>query len=285
MNNLAYDIINAYFFIVLFSIVLSIILLRKEKFTSSIITSLLPVICLVFIRNFIQLVCSVALVFAVLLTFVIYNFLNIKKSLYIQNKMNLEYDLREKTFITFLVFTILMSFHSFLYSLYRVTANKGYTILYFLIYSLALILLLQKTDRLKKFGWVLVLISACIVLFNPLPSPSNQDLSIGTFITLIQSSSAGDLTTALLMLVSSLFQILIITYSISELINYKNQKFDFVTSLIFTITFCFSFLGFPIITGSFILYDIVKSIFISILYIGLVILWYKSEENYKSAIL
>ena len=195
--------------------------------------------------------------------------------------MNKKFNLRGKTFILFVIFYLILNFNILLYAILslQIPVYARDIIIYLLLYSISIVMLFINTNKSRKIAWILALIPSLMILFNPFKSPTNPYLSMGRLVSLFQSAMGGDTVTALLMIVASLIPILIIIYSISELINYNNKKFDLVLGWMFIIFFCFELFGFSIITGSIYFANILKPMIISILYITTILIWTKLSSS------
>lgn len=189
----------------------------------------------------------------------------------------LKLDFKEKTFILFVILTIILNFNTVIASLFSVQAflYAKFVLLYLFLFLVSIILLFINTDKTKKMAWILALISAVIFLFNPSSVPTNPNFMWGSFISLIQSIIWKDFSTALLQLNRSIIPIMVGVFSFFELRNYENKNLDKNMGIIFIGLFCLSLFVDKPIFGIFEFNQYIKPLIYSIIFIMAIFIWNK----------
>jgi len=112
--------------------------------------------------------------------------------------------------------------------------------LLFWFYFIAVFFLFKR----KFWAWIFAPIPSLWNLFSPMPSPANPLYSVGKILAFFTSLAAGDPTTALLMIALSIPAIIIVIYSlinlITDLIKFENKVFDFIVGIVFIFFTSFS---------------------------------------------
>lgn len=185
----------------------------------------------------------------------------------------LSFNLKEKTFILFVIFTLLQSPTT----IFHIKPLLLYACLLFL----SMVLLLINTHKSKTTAWIIVLIAAIVYLFNPSKTASNPQYSYGSLIAFIQGIIAQDYTTALMQLTRTLIPILLMVYSIIELKHYESLKLDKTMGLIFVIAYLFSLVGFKLIAKTFRLSPYIDPLTFFVLYVVVLYFWNRLENIRK----
>ncbi len=190
------------------------------------------------------------------------------------------FNLKEKTFIIFVILVIILNFNMVIGSLFSIQTflYAKFLLLYLFLYLVSIALLFINTNKTKKIAWVLALTASLIFLFNPMHVPTNPSYMWGSFISLIQSLIWKDFTTALLQLNRSLIPLLVSIYSIFELKSYNNKSFDKIMGITFIALLCSYLFADKLSLGNFELTGYLKPLMIFIAYILIIILWTKFEK-------
>jgi len=193
--------------------------------------------------------------------------------------MENKFDLRTKTYILFLIFSIFQVINLFqsLWSYHPVQLNLIILgIITILIFLIPLIFLILNTKKSKRFGWGISIIIFLIMFFYLLYTkinnyPANQ---------LINSYSLN----ANLAILAS-FVSIVIVYAVSELKNFKNKLFDKWISY----TFIFICLILPSLISVFYtisqiysqyrILNIIQYLSTPIVYLIILWIWIKAEKN------
>jgi len=188
-----------------------------------------------------------------------------------------KFDLRTKTYILFLIYSIFQGinlFQSFL-SYHPVQSNLIIlSIIAIIILLIPLILLIINTKKSKMFGWSISLIMFLVIFLYQLYMKIN-DYSANQ---LINSYSLNENITILASFV-------LIIYAISELKNFENKLFDRWISytFIFVGMILPSLIGIlyiiPQIYSQYRILDIIQYLSIPVVYLILLWIWTKVEKN------
>lgn len=198
-----------------------------------------------------------------------------------KNKLNLQ----TKTLVIYVILNIVVFSISLSYS------NLPHIILFsylliLIMHTIFLFLIFCNKPWLQKLAWIVVSIPSIWIMFNPFKITNYPDqYPLGTVLVSFLSLVYKDFDTALIQLVGSIVPILIIAFSISNIKNRTSGKIDYVFSGLLIFFSSFSNVLINLIqsrfgtAGNIDFAQILKAFIILIIYIGLLFVWNKLDNQ------